>query len=229
MAYTRAQTNTQQTGNSSTFDVSTLSDVTSGSLLVVSCIRWRNGGNSNVLPTQLDKLSGTATIDTPLLHYWNTQIVNQRNGIWSCLVTGSGTLTLRVTHPTTAFHGFLTVAEYTGGVDWTPARAYGAVKNNGSGTTPTVGGLTTPAEGGIFFALMHSSLGSNAAVTEPAGYSLLSEWEDGPTGEVHSVCDRIASGVDTQTPSWTVGTTSSWYTGHLMFREGGVYPARMVV
>ncbi len=229
MAITRNQTNTTPSSNVSVFDVATLSDVTIGSLLVVSVIRWRNGGNSTVLPTQLSQFSGTATIDTPLFHYWNTQNVNQRHGIWSFLVTGSGSLTMRVTHPTTAFFGFLSITEYVGGVNWTPARAYAITRNTGVGTTPSAAALSTPKEGGILYAFMHSSLGSLQTVTENANYSLISEWEDGPNGEVHSIMDRTSSGVITDTASWTVGASSTWYTAHIMFREGGIFPARMVV
>ncbi len=229
MAITRNQTNTAKVDNANVFDVAMLSDVTSGSLVVLSMLRWRSGGNTTVLPTQLSQLSGTATIDTPLFHYWNTQNVNQRHGIWSFLVTGSGSLTMRVTHPTTAFFGFMSIAEYIGGVNWTPARAYAITRNTGVGTTPSAAALSTPNEGGILYGFMHCSLGTLQSVTENANYSLMSEWEDGPNGEVHSIMDRTSAGAITDTASWTVGASSTWYTAHLLFREGGIFPARMVV
>lgn len=225
MPSTRVQIKTQALINVQNITLTPDADVTVGNLIVLGIVRWRSGSSSLITESSITQTAGTATISPVRVNY---RFVGARNTvIASFVVTGTGSLTLQLAAPNTGNFGRFSMAEFTG--QWTEARARDYSFTTGTSTTPSTGNVTTP-DHGVLIGMMGTNAGTLVTFDEDPAFELIAEEEDGTTTETSSFIDRvITAGGATDAASWTVSTSVTWDTGAVMFREGGVFPARMVV
>lgn len=197
------------------FTRATASNVTAGSLLVVSAARWKSGDSGAYIAGDLTKSAGTATIGTPVLEYTGTPAGSHRVGLWSVLVTGSGTLTMQVAHSGTSY-GSIVVAEYSG--TWDGTRTEDAASGTGSGS-PANSGNATSAGAAVFVGSYTSGNGANEAITEDAAFTVLGEDEAGSDRIEHSCISQIVATGTTDAASWSVNG-AAWAAGVVVFKEG---------
>lgn len=201
--------------NATNFTRATASNVTSGSLLVVSAARWRSGDSTAYVAGNLTKSAGTATIGTPVLEYTASPGGSQRVGLWSVLVTGSGSLTLQVANPGAGSYGSIVVAEYSG--TWDSGRT--EASNSGSGSIgPASSGNATSAGAAVFIGAFASTNPANITITEDGAFAVLGEDEAGADRIEHSCIGRIVATGTTDAADWTI-SDSNWVAGVEVFKE----------
>ncbi|MDH5738734.1 MAG: hypothetical protein OEY77_00245 [Nitrospira sp.] len=191
------------------------SNVSSGSLLVVSAARWRSFDSALYIAGDLTKSAGTATIGSPTLHYSAAAGSHQVVGIWSVLVTGSGSLTLQVAHPSGGTYGSVVAAEYSG--TWDSSRTEASNTGTGTGAAADSGNATS-AGAAVFIGALTTDHSGTPALTEDAAFSLLGEDEDASARIQHAAIERIVASGTTDSASWTIGA-STWVTGVVVFKE----------
>lgn len=228
---TRVQTGITTHNGASNFTRATASNVTAGSLIVVSAARWKSGDAGPYVAGNLTKSAGTATIDTPVLHYAASPGSAHAVGLWSVLVTGSGTLTLQVANGGTAY-GSIAVAEYSG--TWDGTREEDTSSGTGTSTAADSGNATS-AGAAVFVGSYTSDDGSDASITEDGAFTLLGE-DQGSGARIHHSCiERIVATGTTDSASWTLGFSSAWVAGVVVFKEaaggggGGSAPRMMLL
>ena len=204
-------------------------DVTAGNLVVLHASRFRGGDSNPLLASHLTQSAGTATISTPILHHQGTASTNSttRHGVWSFLVTGTGSLTMTVEFSTSAGVGSIFWGEFAG--NWTAGRGGLAnyTPNLVSGTTVDSGNATSVGAA-LFIGTMLTNTGSAMTTTEDAAWELIGEQE--AAGQTNAgMIDRIVSGPTTDSASWTLGSSAQYNAAICVFQEGGQFPARMVV
>jgi len=199
------------------FTRTTTSNVTAGSLIVVSAARWKSGDNGAYIAGDLTKSAGTATIGTPVLEYTaapGAPATSNRVGMWSVLVTGSGSLTLQVAH-SGASYGSIVVAEYSG--TWDGTRTEASASGSGSGTAARSGNASS-AGAAVFVGSMTNSNVANTTITEDGAFTLLGEDQAGSDRTDHSCIGRIVSTATTDAAEWTI-SDSVWVGGVVVFKE----------
>lgn len=218
-AITRVQTESATVDGATNFSDAFTSNVSAGSLIVVSAARWQSGNNTLYVAGNLTKTAGTATIGTPVLEYSGApggsstaQVVGQ----WSVLVTGSGSLTLQVAHSGTAY-GSIFMAEYTG--TWDGTRTEDTSSATGAGS-PADSGNATSAGAAVFVGSYTSGVGTNSAITQDAAFTLIAEDESGSDRIEHSFIERIVATGTTDSASWTTAG-SDWAAGVVVYKESG--------
>lgn len=227
MPSTRVQIKSQPILNVQNVSLTTDGDVTIGSLLVIGIVRWRSGSTSAITAASITQTAGTATLSPMIINHRSGLGASHQTVIASCMVTGTGSLTLQLSASSGNNFGRFSVAEFTG--QWTEGRAYAYNQATGTSTTPATGNVTTP-DSGVIAAILNSTMAVNASITEDGAFELIGEDEDGTTTECNSFIDRIiTSGGVTDEGSWTVAVSANWEAGVVLFREGGVFPARMIV
>ncbi len=211
----RIQTDSAQFDNVTDFSKAFTSNVTSGSLVVVSSARWRSGDSTLYVAGDLTKSAGTATIDTPVLAFSVSAGSSQVVGVWSAKVTASGSLTLQVTHPGSGCYGSQFMREYGG--SWDGTRTEDSATDTGSATNPSSGDATS-AGAALFVGAMCDADGGTPTITEDAAFTLIAEDESGADRIVHSAIDRIVATGTTDAASWTTAE-ASWAAGVVVFKE----------
>lgn len=202
----------------SAFTRAMASDVTTGSLLVVAAARWKAGDAGPYIAGNLTKSAGTATIDTPVLHYAASPGSNNAVGLWSVLVTGGGTLTLSVAQGGTAY-GSVAVAEYSG--TWSGSRVE-ASNTTGTGNSQDVdSGNATSAGAAVFVGAFTSDSPNVNTITEDAAFTLLGEDQDASSRCHLGMAGRIVATGTTDSASWTLQAGANWRAGVVVFAEGG--------
>lgn len=200
------------------FTHATVSTVTAGSMIVISAARWKAGDANPYVAGDCTKSAGTATIGTVQLER-SAGVSSggaQAYGVWTALVTGSGTLTMQVSHNATAY-GSLAVAEYSGTWDGTRTEATNGTAN-GSGSPADSGNATSAGEA-VFIGSLVTTEGSASAITQDAAFSLLYEDEDGSNRVQHSFIERIVASGTTDSASWA--TTGAFFSaGVAVLKEG---------
>lgn len=192
------------------------SDVTAGSLLVVSAAWWKSGDTGPYVAGNLTKSAGTATIDTPVLHYSASPGANNNVGLWSVLVTGGGSLTLQVANGGTAY-GSIAVAEYSG--TWSGSRV--EASNSATGTSATVdSGNATSAGAAVFVGAFSSDAPNVSTITQDAAFTLLGEDEDASSRCHLGMAGRIVATGTTDSASWTLQASATYVAGVVVFIEG---------
>lgn len=194
------------------------SNVTAGSLIVVSAARWRSSDSTLYLAGGLTKSAGTATIDTPVLEYSASPGSEYVVGQWSCLVTGGGSLTLQVAHPFGGTYGSVGMAEYSG--TWDSSRTEDTASNTGTSTAADSGNATS-AGAAVFIGSMSSTNLGNVALTEDGAYLLIGEDQRGDLRAHHSMIEQIVGSGTTDAASWTIGSSSAWAAAVIVFKEAG--------
>ena len=200
-------------GTNTSISKSYTSNVTSGNLLVVVGLRASDSSTAWSAGS-LTKSAGTATIGTISLDRVPTSINLEGTdimhiGIWSCLVTGSGSLTFQLSDSNGTYRGFVIgIDEYSSSSGWDSSRAEsgnsGGTATNDQ-TAPTSGNATS-AGSAVFVGGMVDFNGANQAIGQDAAFSVIFEEENGATSLHGSTIRRIVSGPTTDSADWTIGT-----------------------
>lgn len=186
--------------------------VASGSLINIKLSKSDASGNVPFLAADCTKNAGTATIDTVNLDKQSSfDLVDgastkwSQTGFWSFLVTGSGSLTIRIT---------MTAGTYCEGAGtewsgtWDASRLVDApvaiTSVTDFSTLTAVSGPTVTTTGA---AVVIGALGldGNAAITiTPTNGTQLAEQENGSSFLIGSAVYLLPGGAGTYTPTWNV-------------------------
>lgn len=205
------------------------SDVTAGSLVVImgaglmpSTDTWAAG--------DCTKTAGTATIGTIQLDQQLTATggggYTSQEAIWSCVVTGGGSLTLQIAGLPSGSYLLIGIAEFspTAGYIWDSSRFEAENEASGTSGTSASSGNATSAGAAVFAGSLTTNTGSTSAITEDANWSLVYENENGSTEHTGSTITRITATGLTDDASWTMPTSFGWQAGVAVFKETSTGP-----
>lgn len=216
MPITRLQANGSTFENVTNGTHAMVSNVTAGSLLVVSSARWRSSDSTGHVAGDLTKSAGTATIGTPVVEGQGSAGASQRSALFSVLVTGSGSLTLQVAYPGTGCYGSIFVGEFSG--SWDSSRT--EATNQGFGNSTAIdSGNATSAGAAVFVGSMSNTDSGTPTVTPDAAFEQIGEDENGSVRIVHSAIDRIVTTGTTDSASWTTTGAMDYTAVVAVFKE----------
>lgn len=217
----------QQTGNNannaSSVEEAFTSDVTAGNLIVVVGLQYR-ATDATFVTGSTTKLSGTATLGTIQLD----SVVNleidantfMNVGIWSAIVTGSGSLTMQVASAFSGAYMLIGVGEFTG--TWSASR----FEDESTGGTATDGvtavssGNCVSAGGALFVGGTSISFSSGPSIAHDGAWTLIYENEVA-TDHNGSVIFRIVESGTTDPAEWTIASTNTgWSAAGAVYKEG---------
>jgi hypothetical protein len=197
-------------------------NVNAGSLLFVGVGAEKFSADSSAAG-DLVKASGTATIDTPVLHAEGTNGSNLYAAAWTVLVTGSGSLTLSVENYPADTVLSMFAHEFTGNWDGSRAEDTDAIYNN-AGVAPKSGSVTS-AGAALIIGVMRVDGGTpitpDGAFTEVAA----------ATTSVHAIYRIVGSGTS-DFVEWTSPSGFSWSIASVVLKEaagGGSSSARLAL
>jgi hypothetical protein len=184
-------------------------NVTAGSLLtIVVCAIEATGGHTPVAG-DLTKQSGTATIGTVTLDKLQSWLFSglypKYAAVYSCIVTGSGSLTMRYANAASGSSLFIGADEYTG--NWNSSRVEATNgASPGSLTTAPDSGNATSAGAALFVGgLTFFTASTSAVVTEDGAFTLIGEQNSVTSTQMGaSVISRIVSSGTTDSASWAL-------------------------
>lgn len=198
-------------------------DVTAGNLVVVWGIRFTTASDAWIA-ADCTKSAGTATIDTPLMHRQSNLAASNdcAVGIFSAIVTGSGSLTMALGGAAAGSYHFMIVREYSSSIGWDASReeaTNAAINTTGA---PSSGDATSAGEA-LFVGGVATSTAATTTHTEDGAWTLVAEQEDGAhmTG---SAIDRIVTNATTAA-NWTAPNTLPWAAAVAVLKEavaGGI-------
>jgi hypothetical protein len=199
--------------------------VSTNSLVLIGAVKYP--GTSDVfLAADCTKSAGTATIGTVTLDK-QYQITNGASsfialGIWSCLVTAGGTLTMQIAGMPSGSYGAVFTDEYTGSfdssrVDGTPAQggSYTA-----SQTAASSGNVTTAGAGLIFGVLGMDTSANPFSMTEDGAFSPVASETNGSSHMVGAAIRRIVTTGTTDAADWVIGSSNAgWAAIAVAYKE----------
>jgi hypothetical protein len=195
------------------------SSVQAGSLIVISCVAWQDNALTYTAGS-CTQTAGTATLSSIALDYDRTVATSgsMPAAIWSAIVTGAGTLTLRVAGHTANCWMDLTIAEYTG--SWDSSRVETTNEANGT-ATPANSGSVTSAGAALMFAALAFDTTVNQTITEGNSFTALYEVTDGTTHMVGGSYHRLVTSGTTTSFDATFSSSpiSAWSAGVVVYRE----------
>lgn len=198
-------------------------NLTAGRMIVVVGWMWNNGSAFGPFASgDCTKTAGTATLDTITLATQRRRTTSgafQINvGIWSALVTGSGSCTMQIgTFPAGSFSA-IALMEVSTDVGWDSGRLEASSSNDGSSTTPDSGNATS-AGGALFVGGQVANFGTNSAITPDGAFSTCFESENGTAHQPGSAIYRVVSSGTTDSASWTNAANDQWGAIVAAFKE----------
>lgn len=198
-------------GNNTTSASYNLGSVTAGQLIVVWGMKYSPSVDAFVVG-DCTKSAGTATIDTPTLDRTNggddggAGTDAAHTAIWSCLVTGSGTLTMQVGGAVAGSFILVAAEAFNGSWDASRVEAVNGQLITTDTTSSTTTGNATSAGAGLFCAGLQLNTTAATTITPDAAFTTAYENESG-TDDNGSAIYRIVSTGTTDAGDWTHGTT----------------------
>lgn len=205
----------------------TAGNVTSGNLVVIVASRYSPSSDTFVAG-DCTKTAGTSTIGTVSL---DAQITLDTGGgiyalvgIWSAIVTGTGSLTMSVAGSSTDYWN-VSVMEFSATTGWDASRLDGTAVTNSTAannSSPATSGNKSSTGGGVFVAGVGISGGSSITITEDAAYSLTFEEGNGAAHNIGSHIYQIVTGATTDNASWTISNPQDgWVAAQVVYKEVG--------
>lgn len=197
--------------------------LTAGRMIVVTGWMWNNGSAFGPFASaNCTKTAGTATLDTITLaqeaHRTTSGAFVINVGIWSALVTGSGTCTMQIgTFPAGSF-STIALMEVSTDVGWDSGRLEATNSANGSSTTPDSGNGTSLGNA-VFVGGQVANFGTNSAITPDGAFSTCFESENGAVHQPGSSIYRVVSTGTTDSASWTNAANDQWAAALAVFKE----------
>jgi hypothetical protein len=209
------------------------SNVSLGSLITIVAGKWATTGSTDAfIAADCIKQAGTATIDTPTL---DIQFEVTDGGdrysiaVYSCLVTGAGSLTMRVQGAVAGSYLFLFTDEWSG--TWDASRIDGTPAATGTATnsqTSASSGDTTSTAAALFIAGLCSNAGNSGySMTALNSFTKAAEETDGSAHWVGAYGHRVVGSGSTLPSAWTIGSANQgWAAGIVAYKEatGGGTP-----
>lgn len=225
MAISHVQSTGAAYNNVSSLSVAFASNVTTGSLVVVSAARWVNVGGTTWVAGSCTKSAGTATISTPVMEWTGDSGTKTDGGQWSFLVTNGGSLTVAVA-TNVASYGSIGVSEFSG--TWDASRTETGANATGTSSTPSSGDATS-AGAALFVGTLNSAHGIAVTITPDAAFTQCYEDEDGGARTPHSFIRQVVTGATTDSASWTFSISGEWVARVTVFKESGGAAATSLV
>jgi formylmethanofuran dehydrogenase subunit C len=197
-------------------------NVTAGSLIVFGAHRYNVSTDSPFTAGNLTKTAGTSTIGTITLDQSNTILDGSQyqQGIWSCIVTGTGSLTLTCAGGVSGAFWMVAADEYTGSFDTNRVEAINLGETATNGVTPAVSGNGTSAGAGLFWGLLGIDGSSTITITPEAAFTQVYEQQSASTHLTGAAERQITGGATTDQAEWTLSGTWTMYTALLVvYRE----------
>jgi hypothetical protein len=199
--------------------------VSTNSLIVIGAVKYP--GTSDVfLAADCTKSAGTATIGAITLDK-QFQISNGASsfialGIWSCVVTAGGTLTLQIAGMPSGSYGAVFTDEYTGSFD--SSRVDGTPAQGGSYTasqTAASSGNVTTAGAGLIFGVLGVDTSSNPfAMTEDGAFTSVADETNGSAHMVGEAIRRVVTTGTTDAADWTIASSNAgWAAIAVAYKE----------
>jgi len=200
------------------------SNVTSGNLVVVMVWRWAQAVQENLVAGDCTLQAGTATLGTIALDIQrqHAEGVNDYNiGIWSAIVTGTGSLTMRVTGNSGDFWGIGLIELSSDAGGWDSSRLEDS--NSGSATVddtdPAVSGTGTSAGDAAFCGTVLVDNLEAGTITPQAAFTEIFESEDEINDQTGSSLYRIVTTGTTDEAEWAVTTSDGWAAAVAVYLE----------
>jgi hypothetical protein len=187
------QTKTVSASNASSVDAVFDSNVTNGNLIVF--VVGVDPGQETWVAGDLAKQAGTATIGTIALDVQEYVGSDYSVAIWSIPVTGTGSLTLRLSCAAGSTPYVSTIE--VSGADVSGSRLYGTNQNRDQAVGTLNSGTVATTGGGIFVGAGNMAGGTS--------YVIKSGWTSIESVQV-GIGYRIVSGATTDSASWTEPT-----------------------
>lgn len=213
MTITRVQAGGALGDNATSVSRAYDSNVTAGNMVVVTVAAWDNGGDpGDFTDGSCTKIAGTATLGTitkSVSRYYNTSLsYHEMVGIWTAIVTGSGSLTMQVAGLPSGSYSVIATMEYSCSSGWDASRLETSLSSDGTSEAPDTGNVTSAGQALFIGALAYAS--GATTITGDAAFSTIYESEDGANHETGSFLERIVSTGTTDSASWTAQTTLKW-------------------
>lgn len=194
----RVQGNGQYTDSTSSHLTPSIT-VTAGSLISVRISAFFT--SPTFVASDCTKNSGTATIGAVTLDRTQAD-ANEQAGVWSAIVTGSGTLVMAVATPAGTY-GATAIDEFSGSWDSTRVEAVNSAQFTTS-TSPSSGNATS-AGAAVFVSAL--AVDVSAVITATPGGSGWATTFGGLDGTAHAVGTfgyKVAGSGGTEAASWTI-------------------------
>lgn len=195
-------------------------NVTAGNLIVVGAAKFIAGGAAFVAG-DCTKSAGTATIGSVSLDEVRTESVNAVAGVWSAIVTGSGSLTIQVSGATGSFWA-MGINEYASTIGWDSARLYAHTNGTGNSNAPLSGNMTsaTGVDGLFVGCIAYDASGTLGVPVNPrAGYTTIYSEIDGSLHEPGHTMDKIVTSANTDAVGATHVNTAIWEILGVVYKE----------
>jgi hypothetical protein len=199
------------------------SNVTAGNLVYVVCIKYvASGTPADFVAGDCTKSSGTATLGTIALDKQFRSTIFAV-GIWSAIVSGSGSCTMQVsknaTEATNGDYWALGTDELSATTGWNSSRVEDSQTGTGTSTTQTTADLTT-ASGGAFVGGTTLDTGNNE--TTYAADGAFTQIYREPDGTAHAVGlseIRISASGLTDAVSTTTSGSVIYHAAGVVYKE----------
>lgn len=198
-------------------------NLTAGRMIVVTGWMWNNGSAFGPFASaNCTKTAGTATLGAITLSTQQQRTTSgafQINvGIWTALVTGSGSCTMQIgTFPAGSF-SVIALMEVSSDLGWDSSREEQTNGTTGSSTTPDSGNATSAGEA-LFVGGQVANFGTNSAITPDGAFSTCFESENGTTHQPGSAIYRVVTTGTTDSASWTNAANDQWAAVVAVFKE----------
>lgn len=203
--------------------------VTAGSLIIIFCNRYSPGSQAFV-SSDCTKSAGAATIGSVVLDS-SVQIVYGAGadtvacGIWSVIVSGTGSLTMQVGNMQTGSYFDVDGAEFTGSFDSSRLES----SNNGSSATDDSTAPSTnngvSAGAALFVAGLSVPDSPSMSISPDGAFTTIFEQEDGNNHSPGSSIYQIVSGGTTDAGDWALTGNNGGYACALaVYKEAGQAP-----
>lgn len=194
--------------NSATSVERSLGSVTAGQLVVVVGMRFSTTADTPVAG-DVTQSAGTATIGTVSLDRTNggetAGSVYAEVGIWSAIVTGSGSLTMQFAGAPASSYLLIGAEAFNGSWDSSRVEAVNGQLLTTDSTSSSTTGDATSAGAALFVAGLQMNTNSATTITPDGAFTTIYENETG-TDDNGSAIYRIVSTGTTDAGDWTHGT-----------------------
>lgn len=225
IAHAAGQSTGNHANNTTSLAVAFPGNITNGSLIVAAALIYSPSSDA-LLAGDLTKTAGTATIgtisldNTPTNFQYNGDANYQKVGIYSALVTGTGSCTLTIAGAPAGSYLLLALDEFTG--SWDSSRVESSSTNN-DGTDNTASGNSgnvTSAGAALFIGGIAIGASGTVTITPDGAFTQIFEDQSGATDNVGSAIYQIVSTGTTDRAEWTLSTNHSGYSaGVVLYKE----------
>lgn len=211
-------------GNNTTSVSHSVGSVTAGQLVVICGMKYSPSADPFVA-ADCTKSAGTATLGTISLDKTNGGADGVGafgyTGIWSAIVTGSGTLTMQVGGAVAGSYLLIAAEAFNG--NWDGTRVEATAGTDQDTTSPVSTGNATSAGAALFVGAMQNNAAAASTITHDAAFSLIYENETS-TDDNGSAIYRIVSTGTTDSGDWTSTALNAGMASLVVYKEAAAAP-----